>query len=47
MSDVCSKSNISEHIKHIIEAPVILEDNQTVQEILSNGNITLKIVIAK
>ena len=47
VSDVCSKSNISEHIKHIIEVPIIWEDNQTVQELLSNGDITLKIVIAK
>ena len=29
------------------EIPVIWEDNQTVQELLSNGDITLKIAIEK
>ena len=51
--EITDKSTIDDEKEYMklyfndTEIPVIWEDNQTVQELLSNGDITLKIAIEK
>ena len=52
-TEITDKSTIDDEKEYMklyfndTEIPVIWEDNQTVQELLSNGDITLKIAIEK